>query len=393
MNYTLGSFMEPMLSELEWDRADYTLARTVGMGVMAAFGIYIGAGVDRYGPKPLMLCGTLVLGTAIYACSNVQTLWGWLLLNGVMLSAGAAMLGNLVVNVTLAKWFVEMRGSAVAWAAMGVSFAGILITPGITWVIDVVGWREAWRWLALFSVVVLIPVVLLMRRTPEDHGLHPDGHSDEHVASGMAQKASDDFSNSLTRAQALHTRTFYFLVTAFGFFSLGIGVMLLQTVPYLSEGGITRNTAAFMILVASVPAMLTKPVWGYFIDRMEAPRRLAAFSAALTGVAIAIIVWGQSTASLWLLYAGFITLGMGWGGMIPLQEVIWAGYFGRRHLGSIRGAAMPVALGLGAAGPWLSSWYHDQVGNYTGAISTVAALNLLSAALILAIPKLRRDAP
>ena len=48
-----------------------------------------------------------------------------------------------------------------------------------------------------------------------------------------------------------------------------------------------------------------------------------------------------------------VVLGFGWGGMIPLQEVIWASFFGRRFLGSIRGAAMPFSLLLGAPAPAL----------------------------------------
>jgi sugar phosphate permease len=39
------------------------------------------------------------------------------------------MLGNLVVNVTLSKWFVERRGIVISVAAMGVSFGGVVLTP------------------------------------------------------------------------------------------------------------------------------------------------------------------------------------------------------------------------------------------------------------------------
>ena len=98
-------------------------------------------------------------------------------------------------------------------------------------------------------------------------------------------------------------------------------------------------------------------------------------------------MFGQSQGSLGWLYAGYIGLGMGWGGMIPLQEVIWAGYFGRRYLGSIRGVAMPVSMIMGASAPLLSSYYYDVVGNYDGAITVVAGLNLASAVMILLVPK------
>lgn len=379
--------MAPMLDELGWSRFDFTVPRTIGQGVMAIVGFFVGTYVDRIGPRRFMLVGTCILGLSVYAHAWVETVLGWWLINGLALTTGAALLGNLVVNVTLAKWFVELRGSAVAWAAMGVSFAGVLITPGITWGIDIVGWRDAWKWLAVFSVLVMVPVVLVMRRAPEDHGLHPDGKSDAEVASGQAQRAADDFSQSMTRQEALRTTAFYGLVFAFGLFTMGIGVMLLQTIPYVTDAGIPRVTAALMITVASIPAMLTKPVWGYFIDRMNAPRRLASLSAAITGIAISVIVYGQSEGSLGWLYAGYIGLGMGWGGMIPLQEVIWAGYFGRRYLGSIRGVAMPISMVMGASAPLLSSYYYDVVGSYDGAIMVVAGLNLASAVMILLVPR------
>ena len=386
-NYVLSAFMNPMISELGWSRADFTLPRTIGQFVMAGVGFFIGALVDRHGPRRFMVSGLLLLGASIWACSQVESLAAWILLNGVALTAGAALIGNLVVNVTLAKWFVERRGSAVAWAAMGVSFAGILITPGVTWAIDIVGWRDAWQFLALFCVLLMVPVAAVMRRSPEDYGLHPDGRSDADIAAGRGQRAAADFSNSVTRGAALRTPTFYLLVLAFGLYSMGIGVMLLQSLPYVVDAGFSRSTGAWMITVASIPALLTKPVWGYFIDRMATPQWLAALSATLTGLAIAGIVLAQAQSSLAGLYLGFFAMGMGWGGMIPLQEVIWAGFFGRRYLGAVRGAAMPLALALAAAGPWGTSYYYDRVGNYDGAIASIAGLNLLSAVLIVLIPR------
>ncbi|GIS18295.1 MAG: hypothetical protein CM15mP120_02110 [Pseudomonadota bacterium] len=59
----------------------------------------------------------------------------WWLLNGVVVTMGCAMIGNLVVNVTLSKWFVVNRGIVVAIAAMGVSFGGIVLTPLATYLV------------------------------------------------------------------------------------------------------------------------------------------------------------------------------------------------------------------------------------------------------------------
>lgn len=384
-SYVIGSFMTPMLDELGWSRADFTITRTVGQLVMAGVGVYIGARVDRLGGRPIMLVGTTVLAVSLALHSLINTLAVWLFLNGVVLTVGCAMVGNLVVNVTLSKWFVINRGKAIAFAAMGVSFGGVVLTPLATWMIDTLGWREAWIWLGVFTAVFMYPVALFMRRAPEDHGLHPDGLSDAQVAAGGNQRAAAEDARAYTRAQALRTPSFYGLVIAFGFFSINIVVLLLQTVPYLTDYGFTRNEAAFAMFIASIPAMLSKPVWGYLIDRSPA-KPLAALSAAVTGLALFAIVAAVGQGELWLIYLAYVVLGLGWGGMIPMQEVIWASFFGRRHIGAIRGAGMPFALTLGAIAPWLTSYYYDQVGNYDGALLVVAALNVLSGVLIFLVP-------
>lgn len=332
-----------------------------------------------------MLAGATVLVAALAAHSRVHSLWAWIVLNGLVLTVGAGLIGNLVVNVTLAKWFVERRGRAVAWAAMGVSFAGIVLTPFATGVIDGWGWRVGWLALAAVTALLVYPIALLMRRAPEDHGWHPDGRSDADVAAGLTQHAADDFARSMTRGQALRTWRFYLLVVAFGLFTVNIGVMLLQTIPLMTDAGYSRATAALMITVASVPALISKPIWGYFIDKLEG-RRLAAGGAALTGFAVVIIVAAVDSGTHAGAYAGYFLLGCGWGGMIPLQEVIWASFFGRRYIGAVRGAAMPFALIFGAAGPLAVSYYHDLVGNYDGALLVVAAANLASAVLLLLLP-------
>ena len=211
-SYVLGSFMTPMIDELGWSRAEFTITRSVGQLVMAAVGIYIGSRVDRFGARPIMLVGTTVLAASLALHAFVDTLVGWIVLNGVVMTVGCAMIGNLVVNVTLSKWFVVNRGKAIAWAAMGVSLGGIVLTPLATWLIDNVGWREAWGWLALFAAVLLYPVTIMMRRAPEDYGLAPDGFSEAQLQAGAGEAADRENQNAFTRTQALRTLSFYGLV-------------------------------------------------------------------------------------------------------------------------------------------------------------------------------------
>jgi MFS family permease len=391
-NYVFGTFQTPMTDELGWSRSEFVLARTIGMGLFAFTGLFIGSYVDRHGGRRLMRAGIAILAAAMLGQSYVQELWQWWALNGVLLTTGAAMTGNLVVNVTVAKWFVEKRGRAVGISAMGVSAAGILITPLASLLIDDVGWREAWRWLALGAVLVIVPISFLMRRAPEDHGLHPDGKSADEVARGGGARAAADFASSLTRGQAIRSRSFYFIVLAFGLGGLSIGTVLINGIPFMEDAGYSRTTGALMITIASIPSMVTKPIWGYFIDRLDA-RRMSVAGFILTAIALVTVVVSARNGADLVLFAGFFILGVGWGGFIPLQEVIWASFFGRRYLGAVRSAGMPFALGLSAGAPVLTALYFDQVGNYDGAFLAVAAFALVAVVLIsIAAPPHRPDA-
>lgn len=380
-NYIVGSFMVPMTDEFGWTRAEFSASRSIGQIVLAMTGFFIGTYIDKFGGKPFVLAGGVVLSISLFSLGSISSLSQWLLLNGLILTMGAAMVGNLVVNVTLGKWFVERRGRAIAFAGMGISLAGIMLPPVVTWLIDQFGWRNAWEMLAIAAAVITLPAAFIVRRRPEDHGLHPDGKSDKQVAEGDASAAIADFERSLTRAQAMKTSTFYFLVLAFGLFQISITVMLLQTIPLMTDAGYSRLVASTMISLSSVPAFFSKPLWGVMIDHYN-PKKLAAIGALVTGLAVMLIVFSVSNRTDYLVYFGFLMMGVGWGGLLPLQEVIWASFFGRRYLGSVRSTAMPFTFGMSAIGPIVVGYYYDVVGDYNLALLAIASCNIASAFML-----------
>ena len=152
-----------------------------------------------------MFVGMLLTAAALVLTSWVTSLWQRVLLNGLLLSIGAALIGNLVVNITLSKWFVSLRGRSIAIAAMDVSLAGVVLTPAVTLAIDLLGWRETWRLIVIMTVTLIVPAALLMRSSPESHGLLPDGA----VNSTADSAIQADLDRSFTRAEALRNTTFY----------------------------------------------------------------------------------------------------------------------------------------------------------------------------------------
>lgn len=383
-NYVVGSFMIPMTEEFGWTRAEFTASRFIGQVVMAFTGFVIGAQIDRFGGRPFVVAGAFILAAATFSLGSINNLIQWWVLNGLILTIGAAMIGNLVINVSLGKWFVERRGRAVAIAGMGISLGGIVLPPIATWLVDLFGWREAWRIMGLATVLMTLPMATLVRRRPEDYRLHPDGRSQEEMDAGHGEAAKADFEKSMTRSQAMRTSSFYFLVLAFGLFQISITTMLIQTIPLMTDAGYSRLIASTMISIASVPAFLSKPFWGALIDKYD-PKKLAAIGAAISGSSVIIIVISVALRLDVLVYLGFLLMGIGWGGLLPLQEVIWATSFGRRYLGSVRSTAMPFTFGMSALGPILVAYYYDVVGNYDLALIAMGVCNLASAFMLFRI--------
>jgi MFS family permease len=116
----------------------------------------------------------------------------------------------------------------------------------------------------------------------------------------------------------------------------------------------------------ALPAAVCKPVWGWAMD-YASPKLLAAGSFVVAAIGVVVVVLAAQAQSVVVLGAGFILVGWGLGGQIPIQEVIWASYFGRRYLGAVRSVAMPFALFFGAGGPLAVQIYFDVVGDYYGA--------------------------
>lgn len=383
-NYVVGSFMIPMTEEFGWTRAEFTASRSIGQVVMALTGFAIGTQIDRFGGRPFIIAGSFVLAGATYSLASISTLVQWWVINGLILTMGAAMIGNLVINVSLGKWFVEWRGRAVAIAGMGISLGGIVLPPIATWLVDIYGWRESWRILGIATVLVTLPMAALVKRRPEDYQLHPDGKSQEEIDSGHGAAAKADFEKSMTRAQAMRTSSFYLLVLAFGLFQISITTMLIQTIPLMTDAGYSRLVASTMISIASVPAFLSKPFWGSLIDKYN-PKKLAAIGAMISGASVILIVISVATQLDVLVYTGFLIMGIGWGGLLPLQEVIWASAFGRRYLGSVRSTAMPFTFGMSALGPVLVAYYYDVAGNYDLALIAMGVCNLISSFMLFRI--------
>ena len=75
--------------------------------------------------------------------------------------------------------------------------------------------------------------------------------------------------------------------------------------------------------------------------------------------------------------------GMGFGGTIPNSEYLWASYFGRRYLGSVRSIGMPFTIIFGAIGPIVVAYFFDITGDYILAFIGVISSYLFAIVIML----------
>jgi MFS-type transporter involved in bile tolerance (Atg22 family) len=83
-----------------------------------------------------------------------------------------------------------------------------------------------------------------------------------------------------------------------------------------------------------------------------------------------------------IVYA--LVYGSFFGVMVSLMQVVYADYFGRRSMGTIRGSFQPVEMGMNAAGPFIVGLWFDRTGSYDAPFISFAVLFGL-AALALAL--------
>ena len=377
----VGVFLRPVVDELGWQVWQFTLATSLAAATGAVSGIVAGEMVDRHGPRPLMLLGTVVTTLCFIGLSIQSDLWIFLALYAITGFAGWTLFGALVVNAAVSKWFIAKRGWALAIGSIGVSLAGMISPVTVTFIVDTWDWRVGYVALGVFVTLAIVPAALVMRRTPEDYGMRPDGDGGDDASAQAAQSPSVAEPPSLTRSQALRTRGFWLLTIGFGLNYSALTAILIHAIPFATEAGFSRAIAAAALAVNGLGNLSSKVLWGYGLQRFD-PRLLVATAYTISSTGVALMIVAGVTGQAAILFPAFFLYGFGFGGTIPLSEFMWARYFGRAHIGAIRGIGNPIAIVGTGIGPVLAGAWFDLSGDYNPAFIAAIAVYMAAAATI-----------
>jgi MFS family permease len=391
---TMSIFLKPLTSDLGVSRGVFSLLRS-GEGIIAAcIAPLIGTLVDRYGGRWLMVIGTAIVAVGYFLLTYVESFAQFVWIRLTLVTLGDSMMGYMVVNVIIAQWFTRYRGRALAISSMGVGFAKVCMPLVAASLILWLGWRHTWFAFGLITLgLLVVPALLIIRRTPEAMGLLPDGTEEATgvrvVPSKKAATAGEGTGAQevvWTRGEAARTTAFWLLVITFGISSIGVTGLNLHVYSYVTDLGYSAVIAATVMSIIASMQLASPLVWGLLADRIGA-RYAATLRFVIQGIGLAVAV--LSGELVWL-YAGFLLYGIGLGGNMVLPDILWADYFGRHSLGKIRGMGLLISHFLAAIGPPFFGFLFDITRGYGLSFAIFGAVLVISALLSLMLKPPRR---
>ena len=391
LNY--GLFVLPMQSELGLSRATFGWMQTTRRLSTASLSFAVGWLLDRYGPRAYIPLAALLIGGCLILVGMSHHAWQFITLFALVGISGLAAPNGLVTSVPVAKWFVRKRGRALALASAGLGISGIVFLPVTQWLIDGYGWRSAWQILALIFMIISVPAsAMFLRRQPEDMGLRVDGDPPDAPAeteTGDLPRRPTAEEPAWTVRQAFRTATMWKLVAVFALAGLAQGGASFHRIPYFVEKAYDPLLVSWSFAADAGGAAATALVAGWLADRVPI-RFLAAASFAGFIVAILLMIYVSSAE---MMFISTIVFGSSVGIGMIVHTYIFAAYYGRAFLGSIRGIVMPANLLSAGLGAPLVGYLHDYAGSYLPAWWIILGIyGSCSALMLTALPPKRADA-
>jgi sugar phosphate permease len=332
---------------------------------------YIGLWIDRLGIRKVTLAIITAFSLACIFISQVNSLFTIFLAFFFLRMFGQGALELLSANM-LPMWFRNKLGTVSGFRNVAINLLIGSVPIGILALINRVGWRNTYIFtgVAVFSILAPILFFFFINR-PEEIGQFVDGNPrlDTEDEKNLEIPSSEA---NFSLKSAMRTRAYWILTSAlFSWAMIGTAIIF-NLLPIFTAKGYTEEQAAATYSVLMVVSAAFQIVGGLFADRIRLTY-LAFSSLAL--YAIAVLVLALVSSSL-LLPMYILILGLGQGIFGGLNNTIWVRYFGREHLGKIRGSVWTASVAGSSVGPFLMGLSYDQSGSFTTSLLVFGCLLL-----------------
>jgi MFS family permease len=366
-------YLQAVTAAHGWPIADVAFAVTLFYLVSALTQRSVGRAIDRWGPRPVLLLGTLSMTLGVACIGQVHERWQ-LYPCFVLIGFGWSPLSTTGIAATVAPWFERYQGRSMALAIMGASIGAVVGVPILQFAIKQFGLRQGLLIVAVSAAALLLPLIarVLRYRGPQDLGLQRDGLASLTEAPPVPSKPP--IATAANRPLLLWS--------AAAAFALGLAMQVgfITHQVTLAEPLMGTFGAGLLVSVTGGAGFGGRVILSRIADSADV-RRLACWvmvaqAAALLSLAFWPIVPVLIVASL--------VYGYGIGHITTLGPIVVRREFGARAFGATYGAAASVIQFTSAFGPAIIGVMRDSFGSYRPGLAIAAGVTLLGCAILFA---------
>jgi MFS family permease len=380
--YGFTIFFLPITQELGLSRAATSLVFSLARAEGAIEGPLAGYLIDRFGPRPMMLAGVILSGLGYMLLAGIESYYGLLVvyLGVISLSFSAGFMHSPMVLAN--SWFIRRRALAMTLISSAIGIGGTIITPLLAFSVQMWGWRQGAFLAGLGLVLVGVPLALVVRRSPENMGLLPDGVAPAQPSVDTSKARNPHIGNPKTREadftlrQSMRTWAFWMFILATTTRVAVYNAITVHFVPIMVWKGVSEQRAAAMLAITALMSLPSHLLVGWIADYVDKPR-LMGVCMAIGAISLLFLAYGESEWSLWVFTVLFTFVEA----IFPVGWATVGDFFGRKSFATIRGTMSFFYLWGPALGPVITGAIYDRYQSYHPMMTAFITLAVVAGCL------------
>ena len=292
------------------DAATLSMFAVVQLAVYGGMQIPIGVLLDRFGSRPIMVIGMLLMAVGQFVMAVSPSI-GVALVARVLLGAGDAAVFPAVLRL-VATWFPAQRGPIMVQMTGLVGQTGQLVALlPLAALLHATTWTITFGSIAGLGLLFAVLVWAIVRNHPPEQAADVSVNTE----TGVVRVVTSAIDTGVgIRAAWAHPGTRLAFWSHFTTPFAGTAFLLLWGMPFLTAGeGLSAAAAAGLLSLNVVVAMTLSPLLGMLSRRIPTRRSLA---LVLPSIAVQVIAWltvvlWPGPAPIWLLTVLVICLAAG----------------------------------------------------------------------------------
>jgi len=318
---SMGLYVGPLNTDTGLGIVSISLAMAIGQFVWGAVQPVAGAFADKYGPRPVLLYGLLILVVGTAVTPFVTSQMGLILTMGLLTAIGSGACSfSVLLGAAAQRMPATSRGTASGIINAGGSFGQFVFAPIIGKLIQWVGWMST-MW--TMAAVALLAIPLLNKLTNDTH----------------APSKAPDPEGGLKRAVSDAMRNPSYLLLHLGFFTCGFHIAFLVTHLPTEVGlcGLSPTVASWSLALIGLANIVGSLLAGSCVNLYRS-KYVLAFMYGSRAVLIALYLVAPKTE--WTFYAFALGLGLTWLATVPPTAALVGKLFGIRYLATLFGLTL-----------------------------------------------------